>query len=73
VTAEADLVAAARASPGGGGFVAIYQRYGDRIHDYCLAVLRHREDAADATQDTFLLAYQRLDQLRDPDKLTSWL
>jgi RNA polymerase sigma factor (sigma-70 family) len=70
---EADLVAAARADPGGGGFAAIYRRYGDRIHDYCLAVLRHREDAADATQDTFLIAYQRLDQLRDPARLTAWL
>jgi RNA polymerase sigma factor (sigma-70 family) len=73
MTDEAALVAAARAAPGGSGFTAIYQRYADRIHDYCLAVLRHREDAADAAQDTFLIAYQRLDQLRDPARLTPWL
>lgn len=69
---EHALVAAARTDPRR-GFGAIYQRYGDRIHDYCLAVLRHREDAADATQDTFLIAYQRLGQLRDPGRLTPWL
>lgn len=69
---EHALVRAARADPGR-GFGAIYRRYGDRIHDYCLAVLRHREDAADATSDTFLLAYQRLGQLRDPGRLTPWL
>jgi DNA-directed RNA polymerase specialized sigma24 family protein len=50
---EHALVAAARADPRR-GFGVLYQRYADRIHDYCLAVLRHREDAADAAQDTFL-------------------
>jgi RNA polymerase sigma factor (sigma-70 family) len=69
---EHALVAAARADPLR-GFGVLYQRYADRIHDYCLAVLRHREDAADAAQDTFLIAYQRLGQLRDPGRLTPWL
>jgi hypothetical protein len=66
---ESTLVAAALADPQR-GFGAIYDRYGDRIHDYCLAVLRQREDAADAAQDTFLIAYERLGQLRDPGRLS---
>lgn len=69
---DAALVVAARSEPER-GFAAIYQRCGDRIHDYCLAVLRQRDDAADATQDTFLIAYERLGQLRDPGRLMPWL
>jgi RNA polymerase sigma factor (sigma-70 family) len=36
-------------------------------------VLRDRDDAADATHDTFLIAAQRLSQLREPAKLRAWL
>jgi RNA polymerase sigma factor (sigma-70 family) len=54
-------------------FAAIYDRYADRIHDFCHSVLRDRHEAADATQDTFLVAGLRLAQLRDPAKLRPWL
>jgi RNA polymerase sigma factor (sigma-70 family) len=36
-------------------------------------VLRDPDAAADAVHDTFLLAGQRIGQLRDPDRLRSWL
>ncbi len=51
----------------------IYGRYGDRVFGLCLTLLRDREAAADATQDTFLAAWERIEQLRDPDKLRPWL
>lgn len=54
-------------------FGALYDRYADRIHDFAWRVLRNREDAADVTQDTFLVAAQRLGQLRDASKLRPWL
>ena len=54
-------------------FAAIYDRYADRIHDFCHSVLRDRAEAADATQDTFIIAARRVAQLRDPSKLRSWL
>lgn len=54
-------------------FAAIYDRYADRIHDFCCSVLRDRAEAADAMQDTFLAAAQKLGQLRDPSKLRAWL
>jgi RNA polymerase sigma factor (sigma-70 family) len=54
-------------------FAAIYDRYADRLHDFCHAVLRDRDDAADAVQDTFVLVAQRLAQLNDPDRLRPWL
>jgi len=54
-------------------FAAIYDRHADRLHDYCLSLLRNRAEAADATQDTFTLAAERLGQLRDPARLRPWL
>ncbi|WP_216205334.1 sigma-70 family RNA polymerase sigma factor [Amycolatopsis aidingensis] len=54
-------------------FAAMYDRYADRLHDFCVSILRNREDAADAVQDTFLLAAERLSQLEDPRRLRPWL
>ena len=36
-------------------------------------MLRSGDDAADAYQDTFLTAANKLDQLRDTERLRSWL
>lgn len=69
---DAELVASAIAgSPD--AFAAVYDRYVDRIFDYARSVLRSDADAADVTQDTFLAASQRLEQLRDPSRLRPWL
>lgn len=54
-------------------FAAVYDRYADRLHDFCWSVLRDRDEAADAVQDTFVLAAQRLGQLNDPERLRPWL
>lgn len=69
---DAALVLAAR-SGDRDALAAIYDRYADRLHDYCWSILRDRDDAADAFHDAFLAAAQRLDQLRDPAKLRPWL
>jgi len=69
---DAQLV---RAATGGdrGALAAIYDRYADRLHDFCWGLLRDRDEAADATQDAFLVAAERLGQLRDPERLRPWL
>jgi RNA polymerase sigma factor (sigma-70 family) len=54
-------------------FAAVYDRYGDRLYDFANSMLRHREDAADAVADSFVLFAERLTQLRDPDRLRPWL
>jgi RNA polymerase sigma factor (sigma-70 family) len=51
----------------------IYERYADRIYSFCLSRLRNTEQAADATHETFVRAAQRLETLRDPSRLRSWL
>ena len=69
---DAELV---RASVAGvpTAFAAIYDRYADRLHDFCAGMLADREGAADCMQDTFCTAAACLPQLRDPDKLRPWL
>src|SRR6266508_128943 len=69
---DAELVAAAMGGDRG-AFAAIYDRYADRLHDFCWSLLRDRDEAADATQDAFLVAAERLGQLRDPKRLRPWL
>ncbi len=52
---DASLV---RAAVGGDrqAFAAIYDRYSDRLHDFCVGMLRDRDSAADCVQDTFVTA-----------------
>lgn len=54
-------------------FAEMYDRYADRLNTYCFAMLRDRDDAADAVQDTFVKAATKLGQLKDGTKLRSWL
>ena len=68
-----DTALAVAAADDPAAFAAIYDRYGDRLHDFCLGMLRDRDAAADAVRDTFTTAATRLTQLRKPDKLRPWL
>ena len=54
-------------------FAQVYDRYGNKLYDFAYSMLRHREDAADAVADSFVLFAERLSQLRDPDRLRPWL
>ena len=69
---DAELV---RASAAGdrSAFAGIYDRYSNRLHDFCVGMLRDRDGAADCVQDVFCIAATRLPQLREPDKLRPWL
>jgi RNA polymerase sigma factor (sigma-70 family) len=55
------------------GLAEAYDRYAVPLYSYCRSVLREPADAADAVQDTFLVATARLRGLSDPGKLRSWL
>jgi RNA polymerase sigma factor (sigma-70 family) len=55
------------------GVAEAYDRYAMPLYSYCRSLLREPADAADAVQDTFLIATAKLDALRDPGKLKSWL
>ena len=51
----------------------IYDRYADTLYDTAAAMLSDRHEAADVMQDVFLIAAERLDQLRDQSRLKPWL
>ena len=55
------------------GLAAAYDRYAEPLYKYCRSMLSNPPDAADAVQDTFVIASCRLAELRDPDRLRAWL
>ena len=55
------------------GLAEAYDRYALPLYTYCRSMLREPADAADAVQDTFLVATAKLRDLRDPARLRPWL
>jgi len=55
------------------GLAEAYDRYATPLFSYCRALLHEPADAADAVQDTFLVATAKLRDLRDPSRLRPWL
>jgi RNA polymerase sigma factor (sigma-70 family) len=66
-------VVAAIAAGDPAGLAEAYDRYAAPLHSYCRMMLGEPADAADAVQDTFVIAASRLSGLRDPKRLRSWL
>ena len=69
---DTDLVASLVAGEAD-GLAAAYDRYADPLYSYCRTIVPDPADAADAVQDTFVLAASRIGSLRDPEKFRSWL
>lgn len=69
---DADLARRAQAGDMA-AWADIYDRYADRLHDYCWSILRDRHEAEDALQDAFVTAAAKVGQLRDPERLRPWL
>ena len=55
------------------GLAEMYDRYAAPLYAYCSFMLPGPDAAADVVRDTFLIATSRLEELRDPGKLDSWL
>ena len=64
-------VAAAIAAGELDGLAAALDRYAASLYEYCYSLAP--EVAADAVQDTFIIAWSKLGGLRDPDQLHPWL
>ena len=56
-----------------GLLTAVYHAHSGAIHSYAFRLLGNQEDADDVTQEVFIRAHERLDQLRDPERLRPWL
>jgi RNA polymerase sigma factor (sigma-70 family) len=55
------------------GLAEAYDTYAESLYGYCRMTLHEPDDAADAVEDTFVIAAARLGGLRDPRKLRTWL
>ena len=69
---DAGLVEMARRGDSA-AFGAVLDRHRTALFARALGCLGEREAAADAVQETFVIALRRLDQLRDPVKVGGWL
>ncbi len=43
------------------------------LYYFALSILKNEQDARDVVQETLVTAWERLEQLRDPQSLRSWL
>ena len=55
------------------GLATAYDKYAGDLYGYCQSLLQDPNDAADAVQDTFVIAASKLGGLRDPERLRAWL
>ena len=72
LTVDAQLVTAYLAGDRN-ALASIYDLYAPGLYDTAAAMLSDRHDAADMVQDVFCIAAERLNQLRDPNRLKPWL
>ena len=71
--ASEDAVLVRRAREGDpSAFARLYDRYARMVHGLLLARV-NRADVEDLVQDVFLVAWRRLDRLRDPAAFGGWL
>src|SRR5574340_1270358 len=69
---EAAVVAQAR-SGDARAFSELLQRYEGKIFRLALHITQNREDAEDVLQETFLKAYEHLDQFQGNSKFYTWI
>jgi RNA polymerase sigma-70 factor (ECF subfamily) len=55
------------------GFERLFDEFSAPIFNYVLRMVADRDRAADITQDTFIMAYRKLDSLADESSRRSWL
>lgn len=54
-------------------FDELMRRHEDRVFGVCLRILRQRDAALDATQDTFLTVFRKSDQFRGDSEFSTWV
>lgn len=54
-------------------FGTLVERHEARVYNLCLRILGDRDDARDATQETFVAAIRKLAQFRGDAAFTTWL
>lgn len=74
MTGDSDAELVARVRDGdAGGFDALVRRHLRGAYAVALALLGEPADAEDVVQDAFLVALERIDDCRRPDRFRQWL
>ena len=71
-----DLVLACQASQDRtleGPFLALYERYRDRVYNVCYRIAGNPTDALDASQETFATIFRKIGDFRFQSRLSSWV
>ena len=66
-------IAASLAAGEPDGLAAAYDHHAAGLYGYCRSLLGQPADAADAVQDTFIVATAKLAGLHSPARLRSWM
>lgn len=54
-------------------FKFLYGTYYKKVYNTCLMILKNPSLAEEATQESFINAYKKIDTLKDPTKFGSWI
>lgn len=54
-------------------FTKVMQTHEDRVFSVCLRIMGNRENALDATQETFLTTFRKADQFEGKSALGTWI
>ncbi len=71
--AENGRTEASASADASGWFSSLVEQHLRRVFAVLYRIVGNRADAQDLAQDVFLKAYQRRQQLRDPDRAVGWL
>ncbi|MDW8027052.1 MAG: sigma-70 family RNA polymerase sigma factor [Armatimonadota bacterium] len=71
-TEESNLVAKSKIGEAE-AFAKLVERYRDRIVNLAFQLLGNKDDAEDAAQETFLLAFEHLSDFRSEAQFSTWL
>jgi RNA polymerase sigma-70 factor (ECF subfamily) len=54
-------------------FAVLVERYKDLVFTLALRMMKHREEAEEAAQDTFVKAYKSLNKFKGDSKFSTWI
>jgi RNA polymerase sigma-70 factor (ECF subfamily) len=72
VTTDTDLARSLLAGEPG-AFDHFVETYRPKIFQYTYMMCGHREDAEEVAQETLLKVFEKLDQLREPERMKAWV
>jgi len=70
---SADLFLEYKRCPERDALARLLERHRDGVYAVCLRVLRHAQDAEDASQDVLLKVSRQLDAIEEPGSFAGWL